>query len=115
MALLAALVLTVHVGAQPTALAYGAGSLWTADSRGRTVTRVDPMRSRVTATIPVGITPVAVAFAGGALWVGDFTENSVFRIDPKTNRVVARIPIDTNVGGMYAAADGSLWVSEYNA
>lgn len=115
-ALLAALVQPgIHVGAQPTGLAYGAGSLWSANSGAGTVSRVDILHRRVTRTIRVGVQPAAIAFAGRAVWVGDFTQNSVFRIDPATNRVVATIPIDTMVGGFHAAADGSLWVSEYNA
>jgi YVTN family beta-propeller protein len=115
-ALVAALVQPgIHVGAQPTGLAYGAGSLWSANSGAGTVSRVDIVHRRVTRTIRVGVQPAAIAFAAGAVWVGDFTQNSVFRIDPATNRIVATIPIDTMVGGFHAAADGSLWVSEYNA
>ena len=120
MRLLAALLVAlaqpgIHVGAQPTGLAYGAGSLWSANSGSGTVSRVDVVHRRVVRTIHVGVQPAAIAFAAGAVWVGDFTQNSVFRIDPSTNRVVATIPIDTMVGGFHAAADGSLWVSEYNA
>jgi YVTN family beta-propeller protein len=105
----------VHVGGQPTGLAFGAGSLWSANSGSGTVSRVDVVHRRVTRTIRVGVQPVTIAFAAGAVWVGDFTQNSVFRIDPSTNRIVATIPIDTMVGGLLAAADGSVWVSEYNA
>jgi virginiamycin B lyase len=115
-ALLAVLVQPgIHVGAQPTGLAYGAGSLWSANSGSGTVSRVDVVHRRVVKTIRVGVQPAAIAFAARAVWVGDFTQNSVFRIDPSTDRVVATIPIDTMVGGFHVGADGSLWVSEYNA
>jgi streptogramin lyase len=106
---------TIHVGAQPTGLEYGAGSLWSANAGSATVSRVDIAHRRVVKAIHVGVQPGAIAFAAGAVWIGDFAQNSVFRIDPSTNRVVATIPIDTMVGGFLAAADGSLWVSEYNA
>ena len=66
-ALLAVLVQPgIHVGAQPTGLAYGAGSLWSANSGGGTVSRVDVVHRRVTKTIRVGVQPGAIAFAAGA-------------------------------------------------
>src|SRR6478609_1556581 len=114
--LLAALALaSVHVGSQPIGIAYGAGSLWTANYGSASVSRVDPATHRLVATIHVGVAPDAIASAAGAVWGGDAEQNSVFRIDPRTNSVVATIPIDTNVGAVYAAHDGSVWVSEYNA
>jgi YVTN family beta-propeller protein len=87
MRLLAALVAVlahpgIHVGAQPTGLAVGGGSLWSANAGNGTVSRVDAVHRRVVRTIRVGVQPGAIAFAAGAVWVGDFTQNSVFRIDP---------------------------------
>src|SRR3954451_24395332 len=114
--LLAALALaSVHVGSQPTGIAYAAGSLWTANYGSASVSRVDPKAHRLVATIHLGVAPFAIASTPGAVWVGDGEQNSVFRIDPATNTVVATIPIDTNVGALYAARDGSVWVSEDNA
>jgi YVTN family beta-propeller protein len=114
--LLAALALaSVHVGAQPIGIAYGAGALWTANYGSASVSRIDPTAQRLVATIHLGVAPVAIASTRGAVWVGDAEQNSVFRIDPSTNTVVATIPIDTNVGALYPARDGSVWVSEFNA
>ena len=68
MRLLAALLVAlgqpgVHVGAQPTGLAYGAGSLWSANSGSGTVSRVDVVHRRVVRTIRVGVQPAAVETA----------------------------------------------------
>jgi streptogramin lyase len=112
-ALLAA-VLAIPVGAQPTGMTYGAGSLWTADWGGGTVTRVDPLHHRVLKTIRVGTAPAAITFASGAVWVGDFGKPAVYRIDPVRNQVVATVRLRSNVGGLARARDGSVWVSEYD-
>lgn len=53
------------VGREPRALVAGAGSLWVADTRDQTVSRLDADDNRVV-TIPVGSDPVAVAFGDGA-------------------------------------------------
>ena len=57
------------VGHAPAALAVGAGSVWSANSRDGTVSRVD--RDRHGETIDVGGEPTALAFGGGSLWVAD--------------------------------------------
>lgn len=114
-ALVAAVTLTIHVGAQPTAMAFGAGSLWTANYGGGTVSRVDPAHHRVVETIPVGVHPAAIAFGAGAVWVGDFGAAAVYRIDPASNMITTTIPVGSNVGGLAVAPDGNVWVSEYNS
>src|SRR5215471_242109 len=81
----------VHVGSQPTGLAAGAGSLWSANSGAGSVSRISPTQRKVTATIEVGTNPSSIAFGAGAVWVGDFTANALYRIDPATNQVVATI------------------------
>ncbi|HKS78226.1 MAG TPA: hypothetical protein VJQ07_05090, partial [Gaiellaceae bacterium] len=105
----------VHVGSQPTGLAAGAGSLWSANSGAGTVSRISPTQRKVVATVKVGQAPVCVAFAGGSVWVGDFTANALYRISPATNRVVATIHLQGPAAGIAQAPDGSVWVSEYSA
>jgi streptogramin lyase len=106
---------TVHVGSQPTGLASGAGSLWSANSAGGSVSRISPTRRKVVATIRVGTSPSSVAFGAGAVWVGDFTADALYRIDPATNKVVATISLHGPAAGIAAAPDGSMWVAEYSA
>ena len=57
-------------GTRPDALAAGAGSVWSANGRDGTVSRIDRGRGQVT-TIDVGGEPTALAFGGGSLWVAD--------------------------------------------
>ena len=59
---------TFEVGAGPTGIALGAGSVWTADSVDGTVTRID-LRSGTTTTIRVGGTPNDLVMADGLIWV----------------------------------------------
>lgn len=115
-ALAAMATVAIHVGAQPTSMAYGAGSLWTANYGGGTVSRIDPAHHRVVKTIRVGVTPAAITFGAGAVWVGDFGAPAVYRIDPASNTITATIRLDSNVGGLASRArDGSVWVSEYDS
>ena len=106
---------TVRVGSQPTGLAAGAGSLWSANSGAGTVSRISPAKRKVVATIDVGQTPASIAAGSGAVWVGDFTANALYRIDPATDKVVATIHLDGPAVGILPAADGSVWVAEYSA
>src|SRR5438067_315320 len=115
MTALIAAVLAIHVGAQPTGMTYGAGSLWTANYGGGTVSRVDPVNHRVVKTIQVGVQPAAITFAAGSVWVGDFGAGAVYRLDPASGAITATITLKSNVGGLARAPDGSVWVSEYAA
>jgi len=104
----------IHVGAGPTGVTYGAGSLWTANYGTDTVSRVDPVHQKVVKTIELGNKPFAIAFAAGSVWVGDFDAAYVYRIDPATNKSIAAIPVGSNVAAIAQAPDGNLWVSEYD-
>ena len=84
---------TIRVGATPMSLAYGAGSIWSANKDGGTVSRIDVRSNRVVSTIRVGGEPWGLAFGAGALWVGNYATDTVTRIDPRTNAIVARIRV----------------------
>ena len=49
----------IHVGARPSGLAFGGGSVWVANSRDGTVSRIDAANDKVT-TIHVGGSPQAL-------------------------------------------------------
>ena len=68
------------VGHAPDALAAGGGSVWSANGRDGTVSRIDRGRGQVT-TIDVGGEPTAVAFGGGSLWVADGENRRVDQVD----------------------------------
>ena len=59
----------VTVGSHPAGVAYGAGSLWVANSGDGTVMRIDPATEQIVATIYVGGAPYDLAFTHGLVWV----------------------------------------------
>ncbi len=95
------------VGHAPDALVAGGGSVWTANGRDGTVSRVD--RGQVT-SIPVGGEPTALAFGNGSLWVADGENRAVMRIDAATNRVLDPLPAGNASRGV-AVAGGAVWVA----
>ena len=102
------------VGHAPDALATGAGSVWTANGRDGTISRINPSHARLTdapvTAIPVGGEPTAVAFASGSLWVADGENRRVDQIDSRTNRVVGHLPAGNAPRGV-AVAGGAVWLA----
>jgi DNA-binding SARP family transcriptional activator/ABC-type branched-subunit amino acid transport system substrate-binding protein len=94
----------VPVGASPTSVAVGAGSVWVLNADDRTVSRIDPVTRHVEKTFSTGETPTELVFAGGALWVGsgyragttrsaNALTQAFTRVDPSSGRVVANVPL----------------------
>ena len=81
----------VPVGARPSAIAFGSGSLWVANLDDETVSRVDPGTLHTARTIPVGDPPTGVAATAGAVWVASAAPGrasvSVRRIDPRFDHI----------------------------
>ena len=111
----------VAVGAQPTAIAYGDGSLWVANADDQTISRVDPRNLQTLRTLPLKQTPTGVTATDGAVWtvtsnpVADFV--SVERIDPQFNTIGQPVRLG-NVDPATPAAiasDGShVWVAPFS-
>jgi YVTN family beta-propeller protein len=95
------------VGRGPGAVVAGGGSIWVANARDGTVTRIE--REHKFTTIPVGADPTGLAFAAGSLWVTNREDSTVSQIDPGANKVVHSIGVG-NLPGALAAAAGALWV-----
>ena len=104
------IVATVRVGAQPDAIALGAGSAWVSDPADDAVTRLDASGSTVIQRIPVGGSPAGIAFGFNAVWVANSGDRTVSRIDPTTNEVVAVIPVGTAPAAV-ATDDRWVWVT----
>ena len=98
-----------RVGRGPGAVVSGAGSVWVASDRDRTVTRIDPSRDRV-ATIDPGGDPAALAFGAGSLWVADGRSTRVLQVDPRVDRVVQSVAV-TSVPRALTVGFGALWVA----
>jgi peptide/nickel transport system substrate-binding protein len=96
------------VGREPRALAAEGGSVWVADAKDETVSRLEPSHNRVV-TIPVGSDPAALAFGDGALWVAERGDSAVAQISPGANKVTRRIR-SVNAPSALAVGDGSLWI-----
>jgi ABC-type transport system substrate-binding protein/DNA-binding SARP family transcriptional activator len=97
------------VGHAPDAAVAGGGSVWTANGRDGTISRVDRGHDQVF-TIDVGGEPTALAFGNGSLWVADGQNGRVDQVDSRTNRVVRRLPAGNAPRGV-AVAGGALWVT----
>lgn len=97
------------VGRGPSAAAVGAGSVWVANQRAGTVSRVDADPRQIT-TIDIGADPSALAFGEGSLWVASGERRDVSQIDPGTNRVLRAIEVG-NAPSAVAVAFGSVWVA----
>jgi YVTN family beta-propeller protein len=100
---------SINVGRRPTAIAWGEGALWIANTGDDTVTRVDP-GTPGTQTIRVGREPVAIAAGGGAVWVANRGDRTVSRIDPDSREIVETIAVESAPAGV-AFADGALFVT----
>ena len=81
----AALTGQIPVGASPSAVAAGAGSIWVANVDAHSVSRVDPVKQVMIQTIPVGNGPDGIACGGGFVWVANGLDGTVTKIDPQTN------------------------------
>ncbi|MEA2134891.1 MAG: hypothetical protein QOC68_2800, partial [Solirubrobacteraceae bacterium] len=97
------------VGHAPDAVAAGGGSVWTANGRDGTVSRIYRARGQVT-TIDVGGEPTAIAFGNGSLWVADGQNRQVEQVDSATNRVVGRLPAGNAPRGVAVAGD-AVWLA----
>lgn len=97
------------VGRDPGAIAAGAGSVWVANLRDGTVSRIDPA-SRQVATIPVGGEPTGLAYGAGSVWVADGERRTVTQVDPELNKVVKAYPVGNGAAAV-AATDRAIWVA----
>jgi YVTN family beta-propeller protein len=95
---------------QDTGVVAAYGSVWTADHREGTVSRIDVATNRVMARIPIGELPYDVTAGGGAVWAPAQQSKRLVRIDPKTNRVTASV---RGTFDRLAFGAGAVWVIEW--
>ena len=92
------LVGAVAVGARPSAIAFGSGSLWVANLDDQTISRVDPRTLQTLLSIHVRGPPTGIAATAAGCGSSNRTEpvrepaSSVFvdRIDPEFNTPISR-------------------------
>ena len=98
------------MGASPTAITAGAGSLWVADEAADALVRIEPDPGRVAESIGVGHGPASVAFGDGAVWVANRDDGTVSRIDPSTDAVTSTVEVGADPSAI-AVGDGAVWVA----
>jgi YVTN family beta-propeller protein len=107
----------VAVGARPTVLVAGHGSLWVASADDGTVSRIDVETRQVVKTIGLGTPVVDLVATHDAVWAANGSDGTVSRIDPETNAVADTIdlrgPDELAPAPAHAVAwgDGSVWVA----
>jgi hypothetical protein len=104
---------TIEVGDVPLGVTAGAGSIWVALERNRSVARLSPADGRLIATIDVGSPTRGIAVCGGSAWAA--TEPGVTEISAATNQVRREIRLveparDLGPIGI-ACLGGMVWVS----
>jgi streptogramin lyase len=100
----------IPVGDTSDDVTAAAGSIWVANYRSATVSRVNPRSNRTAKTIKIPIVPgggvSGIAAAGGYVWVGQTQGASVFRIDPRSNKVK-----EVRTGPLRAGPLGPAWLA----
>jgi peptide/nickel transport system substrate-binding protein len=94
---------------QPGAVAAGGGSVWVADPKDGTVSRI-PRKGNEVRIIDVGRNPAGLAFGGGSLWVAGGDDGALARVDPAENRILSRVPIGNGLRGL-AVGYGAVWAA----
>jgi len=114
----------IPVGARPSAIAAGGGSVWVANTKDRTVTRIDAVRGEAAGeAIEVGRLPSGVAVGKRNTWVANLGDDTVSRLSSGTGEViggpiaVGKAPYDVAVGfeSVWSADFGSNAISRINA
>jgi DNA-binding SARP family transcriptional activator len=116
---------SLQVGRRPIALVVAYDSLWVANYRDQTVTRLDRASGHSIATIAIAGHPSSLIAYGGDVWVWT-VESSLVRIDPRFNTAGGPVRLavgystdsyrgggagEPGAGGSIRAAGGYLWVS----
>ena len=100
---------TVDVGLAPTSLVVADGSVWVANSGGRTVSRINAEAGRVVDTIDVGTSPSAIAANADGIWVTNRGDGTLVRLDPSTGELEETFTVGLAPSGL-AVDEANVWV-----
>jgi streptogramin lyase len=108
----------------PKDAVVGEDAIWTTDTAGFGVIRIDPNSNRVTEQIPLEfedaagkikkVQPFGLALEGTSLWISDFDGNFVVRLNVETKKIDAVINDIPSPEGI-AVSPGSIWVVEHRS
>jgi streptogramin lyase len=113
---------TVDVGQGPFGVGVGDGSVWVANVKSGSVSRVDPASMRVTATYTVGgagggvpSNPEMVALWHNRVWVADGQQGVVVALDPTTGQQTgSAVPVPGVIRQLVIDPGGTLWGTTAN-
>ncbi len=112
---------TVEVGQGPFGVAVGDGSVWVANVKSGSVSRVEPVSMHVTATYAVGgagggvpANPEMVALWHNRLWVADGQQGVVVALEPTTGQQTGMPVAVPGVIRQLVIDDGTLWGTTAN-
>lgn len=97
-------------GTAPSAVVWGDGFLWVANTVSRTVARVDPKTNSVVQTVPIQGAPTDLAVGEGFVWVLSGFGGTVLAIDPRTNEASTTTSVPVGSGGIAVGAE-AVWVT----
>jgi YVTN family beta-propeller protein len=101
---------SLPVGQSPSGVAYGARSVWVANTGDGTVSRIDPRHDRVIQTIKVGASPNAITVTGDDVWVTNAGAGTVSRVNALTNTEADVIHVG-NLPTAIASGPAGVWVA----
>jgi len=113
---------TVDVGQGPFGVGAGDGSVWVANVKSGSVSRVDPVSMRVTATYTVGgagggvpANPEMVALWHDRLWVADGQQGVVVALDPATGQQMGSpVEVPGVIRQLVLDSEGGMWGTTAN-
>ncbi len=109
----------IPTGRRPTAITFGAGSIWVASSADGTIDRIDPVSRRAVAQIGVGTEITSLVYGAGSLWAANGSDGTITRIDPSSNGIRDTLfagsdPLAPRPIFSVAVGAGSLWAVRAN-
>jgi streptogramin lyase len=113
---------TVDVGQGPFGVGVGDGSVWVANVKSGSVSRVDPVTMRVTATYTIGgsgggvpANPEMVALWHNRVWVADGQQGVVVALDLATGQQMGRpVEVPGVIRQLVVDQHGTLWGTTAN-
>jgi len=121
------LVADVPIGSAPTAVTFGDGAVWTANSADGTISRIDPNTRSVVKTIAVPGVPSGLVVSGHNAWVllllsrngtgdAEVGDAGIAQIDTSVNDVFGSFPLRAEFSEFddtIAAGNGVLWAADH--
>src|SRR5215208_920615 len=101
-------IVTIPVGSDPAALAFGDGALWVAERGDGTVAQISPVSNKVTRRIERVNAPSALAAGDGAVWIASAVDRTVVRAWADGSKSVIHLGAPPSA---VAIGAGAVWVT----